>query len=61
MSSGRHRDGPDGMSQQEVADLLGITRSRLGQIENAALRKLRKAALERGLSLADFFPERERP
>lgn len=34
-----------GMTQQQVASALGIDRSRVGQIERRALRKMRRALL----------------
>jgi len=34
---------PDGMTLEEVGDLMGLTRERIRQIELTALRKLRKA------------------
>ncbi|HMI91867.1 MAG TPA: sigma factor-like helix-turn-helix DNA-binding protein [Polyangiales bacterium] len=37
------------MTQQEIADELGITKARVGQIEAAALRKLRRALVRRGV------------
>lgn len=46
---GNPYDGP-GISQEECAGRLGITRERVGQIERQALVKLRKLMTERGLS-----------
>lgn len=43
------------MSQQEVAEKLGITRARVGQIEAQAMRKLRIAADRMGIRPEDFI------
>lgn len=37
---------PDGMTLQEVADVLGVTKSCVKKIEDGALRKLRRALEE---------------
>jgi DNA-directed RNA polymerase sigma subunit (sigma70/sigma32) len=43
------------MTQQEVADAMGITRQAVQDIEKKALRKLRTELNKRGLTLNDFF------
>ena len=43
------------MTQQEVADAMGITRQAVQNIEKTALRKLKMALLKRGFTLDDFF------
>lgn len=43
------------MTQQEVADILGVTRAAVADVEKKALRKLRAALKERGFTLKDFF------
>lgn len=43
------------MTQQEVADAMGITRAAVQDIEKRALRKLRIALQKRGYTLQDFF------
>ncbi len=47
--------GP-GLSQEEVAERLGISRARVSQIELQALRKLRKLMTERGLTAETVRP-----
>jgi hypothetical protein len=48
-----------GLSQYEVADLMGITRTRVHQIEKRALKKLRAAieaeAVAAGISVEEWF------
>lgn len=41
--------GDAGMSREQVADALGISDARVGQIEEAALAKLRRAFARLGL------------
>jgi len=43
------------MTQQEVADAMGITRQAVQDIEKKALRKLKTALHKRGFTLDDFF------
>jgi DNA-directed RNA polymerase sigma subunit (sigma70/sigma32) len=43
------------MTQQEVADAMGITRQAVQDIEKKALRKLRTELHKRGFTLDDFF------
>lgn len=43
------------MTQQEVADAMGITRAAVQDIEKRALRKLKTELHKRGLTLEDFF------
>ena len=43
------------MTQQEVADAMGITRQAVQNIEKVALRKLKMALQKRGFTLDDFF------
>jgi DNA-directed RNA polymerase sigma subunit (sigma70/sigma32) len=43
------------MTQQEVADAMGITRNAVQEIEKRALRKLKTALHKRGFTLDDFF------
>lgn len=43
------------MTQQEVADAMGITRQAVQDIEKKALRKLRVELHKRGFTLNDFF------
>ena len=38
-----------GLSHRDIAEILGISKSRVEQIEQIALRKLRKAAKARGI------------
>jgi transcriptional regulator len=41
------------LSQKEIAERLGISRARVGQIELVAMRKLKRLAEERGINLLD--------
>jgi DNA-directed RNA polymerase specialized sigma24 family protein len=43
------------MTQQEVADALGMNRTTVNYFEKQALEKLRKALEERGITVEDFF------
>lgn len=43
------------MTQQEVADVLGISRAAVAELEKKALRKLRNALRAKGYTLKDFF------
>lgn len=53
----RKKDRPvqTDMTQQEVADAMGITRAAVQDIEKRALRKLKVALQKRGYTLQDFF------
>ena len=45
----------------EIARALGLSRQRVMQLEQSALRKLRRALVRKGLRLEDFFqPRNER-
>ncbi|MGD9635933.1 MAG: sigma factor-like helix-turn-helix DNA-binding protein [Pirellulales bacterium] len=50
-----------GLTQKQVGKMLGVTRSRVGQIERRALRKLRKAivaeAEARGMTPVEWVRE----
>lgn len=55
-----HIDIPWGYTkrtQAQVAEMLGITREEVAEIEQRALRKLREAMEEEGLTLEDFLPD----
>jgi len=41
-----------GMTLQEVADVIGVSRERIRQIEESALRRMRRALAERGYTAA---------
>lgn len=43
------------MTHQEIADVLGVSRAAVSEMEKTALRKLRKALDKRGFTLNDFF------
>jgi DNA-directed RNA polymerase specialized sigma subunit len=51
----KYRSLPTDMTQQEVADAMGITRAAVQDIEKRALRKLRNELYKRGFTLKDFF------
>lgn len=43
------------MTHQEIADVLGVSRAAVSEMEKTALRKLRLALARRGFTLNDFF------
>jgi DNA-binding XRE family transcriptional regulator len=45
------------MTQQEVADTLGMNRSTINYYEKQALEKLKKALEKKGIKASDFFGE----
>ena len=45
------------MSQKEVAEALGTTRTRISQIEDRAMRKVKKIIKEKNLKSSDFFDD----
>lgn len=47
------------MSEDEVAEALGVHRSMVGKIQRQALRKLRKAFEEAGIEWQDITTEEE--
>jgi DNA-directed RNA polymerase sigma subunit (sigma70/sigma32) len=47
------------MSEEEVAEALGIHRSRVGQLQRSALRKLKKYFEEQGIEWRDITTEEE--
>ena len=49
------KEAPDGMTQQEIADVLGVTRVAVQQMEAKILQKLRQELLKRGIKREDFF------
>lgn len=50
-----HESNTIGLSQGEIAEKLGITRSRVSQLEKRAMRKLRDEAERRGIKLEDIL------
>lgn len=48
------------MTQQEIADKLGMNRSTVNYYEKQALEKLRKALEKNGFKMSDFFGTQER-
>lgn len=44
-----------GMTQQEVADALGISRGYVSQIEQKALEKIKRRLMNRGIKKEDYF------
>lgn len=51
----RNRPPQADMTQQEVAEALGISRGAVADLEKKALRKLRNALRQKGITLRDFF------
>ena len=45
------------MTHQEIADVFGVSRAAISDMEQKALRKLRKALEKRGYKWEDFFEE----
>ena len=45
------------MTHQAIADQFGISRAAVADMENNALRKLKKALEKKGFTLEDFFGE----
>lgn len=43
------------MTHQEIADVLGVSRAAVSEMEKTALRKLRKILAKRGFTMEDFF------
>jgi DNA-directed RNA polymerase specialized sigma subunit len=43
------------MTQQEVAEVLGVSRAAVADLEKNALRKLRIELKKRGYTMKDFF------
>jgi DNA-directed RNA polymerase sigma subunit (sigma70/sigma32) len=43
------------MTQQEIADRLGMSRSRVNQCEKSALEKIRVVLEKRGIKASDFL------
>ena len=43
------------MTQQEIADHLGMSRSRVNQCEKSALEKIRVVLEKRGIKASDFL------
>ena len=43
------------MTHQEIADILGVSRAAISDMEQKALRKLRKALEKNGYKWEDFF------
>lgn len=53
----RKKSSERDMSQQEIADVLGTTRARISQIEERAMRKVKKIIKEKNLKSRDFFDD----
>jgi DNA-directed RNA polymerase sigma subunit (sigma70/sigma32) len=45
------------MTHQAIADYFGISRAAVADMENNALRKVKKALEKKGFTLKDFFGE----
>jgi transcriptional regulator len=43
------------MTHQEIADVLGVSRAAVSEMEKTALRKIKKALAKRGFTMEDFF------
>ena len=47
------------MTQQEVADALGMTRAHVSQIEERAIKKAKKIIQEKKFKSYDFFDDKD--
>ena len=45
------------MTQEEVAEAMGMTRGTVGQIEKEAVRKLKKILAERGIDVKELLED----
>jgi DNA-directed RNA polymerase specialized sigma subunit len=43
------------MTHQEIADVLGVSRAAVSEMEKTALRKIKRALAKRGFTMEDFF------
>jgi transcriptional regulator with XRE-family HTH domain len=46
------------MTQEEIAEILGVTKSAIIQLEKKALAKITAKLIERGFDFEDFFGEK---
>ena len=53
----RKKSSERDMSQQEIADILGTTRAYVSQVEERAMRKVKKIIKEKNLKSKDFFDD----
>lgn len=53
----RDKDYSDGMTQQEIADILGVTRNAVQQMERNIIRKIQRAFEKRGIKKEDYLGE----
>lgn len=51
----RDKDYSDGMTQQEIADVLGVSRNAVQQMERNIIRKLQREFEKRGLKKEDYL------
>ena len=47
------------MTQQEIADALGMTRSHVSQVEERAMKKVKKIIKERKLKSHHYFDDKD--
>jgi transcriptional regulator len=57
--AGNKKSSERDMTQQEIADALGTTRARVSQIEERAMRKVKKIIKEKNLKSYDFFDDKD--
>ncbi len=55
MQDKRNKPPQPNMTQQEVAEVLGVSRAAVADLEKNALRKLRIALKRKGYTIKDFF------
>lgn len=53
----RDKDYSDGMTQQEIADVLGVSRNAVQQMERNIIRKLQREFERRGIKKEDYLGE----
>ena len=51
----RDKDYSNGMTQQEIADILGVTRNAVQQMERNIIRKIQRAFEKRGIKKEDYL------
>jgi transcriptional regulator len=57
--AGSKKSSERNMTQQEIADALGTTRARVSQIEERAMKKVKKIIKERKLKKYHFFDDKD--
>lgn len=53
----RDKDYTDGMTQQQIADVLGVSRNAVQQMERNIIRKIQRILEKRGIKKEDYLGE----